>query len=98
MTTAAEDCFRKVRREVREAARQVNAYIQRARARALELGRPVGVVIRRSDSNPDIAYLGQPTGVPFNQPNSAHNALSINQAAVVVSNFRPWTAVITSPG
>jgi type II secretory pathway pseudopilin PulG len=43
-------------REVREAARQVNTYIQRARARALELGRPVGVVIRRSDSNPDIAY------------------------------------------
>ena len=43
-------------REVREAARQVNVYIQRARARALELGRPVGVVIRRSDSDPDIAY------------------------------------------
>ena len=35
-------------REVREAARQVNAYFQQARARARELGRPVGVMIRRS--------------------------------------------------
>ena len=34
-------------REVREAARQVNAYFQQAQARARELGRPVGVVIRR---------------------------------------------------
>ena len=43
-------------REVREAARQVNAYFQSARARARELGRPVGVVIRRSEANPETAY------------------------------------------
>ncbi len=34
-------------REVREAARQVSSYIQQARAKARELGRPVGVVISR---------------------------------------------------
>ena len=37
-------------REVREAARQVNAYFRQAQAKARELGRPVGVMIRRSPS------------------------------------------------
>lgn len=35
-------------REVREAARMVNAYFQQAQAKAKELNRPVGVMIRRS--------------------------------------------------
>lgn len=35
-------------REVREATRQISAYFQQAQARARELGRPVGVVIRRA--------------------------------------------------
>ncbi len=36
-------------RKIREAARQVNAFIARAKARAAELGRPVGVLIRRAN-------------------------------------------------
>ncbi|GIW95959.1 MAG: hypothetical protein KatS3mg110_4000 [Pirellulaceae bacterium] len=36
-------------RKIREAARQVNAFMARAKARAAELGRPVGVLIRRAD-------------------------------------------------
>lgn len=43
-------------REVREAARQVNAYFQSARTRAKQLGRPVGVVIRRAENDPNKAY------------------------------------------
>jgi hypothetical protein len=39
-------------------------------------------------SNPDVMYGGQPTGVPITQPDSAHNALSINNAAFTVANFR----------
>lgn len=35
-------------REIREAARQINAYMQQAQARAKELGRPVGVMIQRT--------------------------------------------------
>ncbi len=42
-------------REVREAARQINAYLQQAQARAKELNRPVGVMIRRTPALP-----GQP--------------------------------------
>lgn len=37
-------------REIREASRQINAYFQQAQTRARELGRPVGVMIRRSPS------------------------------------------------
>ena len=37
-------------REIREAARQINAYFQQAQMRAKELGRPVGVVLRRAPS------------------------------------------------
>lgn len=44
-------------REIREAARQVNAYFQQARARAKELGRPVGVMIRRGQpGNPEFDF------------------------------------------
>ena len=39
-------------------------------------------------SNPDVTYQGLPTGVAINQPDSAHNALSINQTALTVANFR----------
>ena len=40
-------------------------------------------------SNPDVLYLNLPTGVDIEQPDSAHNALTINQTAFTVSNFRP---------
>lgn len=36
-------------RKVREAAREVHLFLTQARARAVELGRPVGVLIRRAD-------------------------------------------------
>jgi hypothetical protein len=39
-------------------------------------------------SNPDVTYQGQPTGVPISEPNSAHNALTINQTAFTIANFR----------
>jgi prepilin-type N-terminal cleavage/methylation domain-containing protein len=35
-------------RKIREAAREVNLFLNRAKARAAELGRPVGVIIRRA--------------------------------------------------
>lgn len=40
-------------------------------------------------SNPDVLNGGTPTGIPLNQPQSAHNALSINNAAPTVASFRP---------
>ncbi len=43
---------------------------------------------RRSQfSNPDVLFVGTPTGVPEGQPNSADNARSINQAALTIANF-----------
>ncbi len=39
-------------------------------------------------SNPDVLYQELPTGVPIDQPDSAHNALTINQTALTVANFR----------
>jgi hypothetical protein len=39
-------------------------------------------------SNPDVDFDGEPTGVPINQPDRAHNALTINQTALTVANFR----------
>jgi hypothetical protein len=40
-------------------------------------------------SNPDVLNGGTPTGVPPLNSNSAHNALSINNAAFTVANWRP---------
>jgi hypothetical protein len=43
---------------------------------------------RRSQfSNPDVLFVGTPTGVPEGQPNSADNARSINLAAFTIANF-----------
>ncbi|NLE56732.1 MAG: hypothetical protein GX616_00110 [Planctomycetes bacterium] len=39
-------------------------------------------------SNPDVLYIGQPTGVPIDQPLPANNALTINQSAFTAANFR----------
>jgi len=44
-------------RGVREAARSVNVYLGSARNRAMELGRPVGVLIERLPTNPDAAMV-----------------------------------------
>jgi hypothetical protein len=39
-------------------------------------------------SNPDVDYTGLPTGVPVGEPDAAHNALTINNTALTVANFR----------
>lgn len=39
-------------------------------------------------SNPDVTFDGVPTGVPVGSPGEAHNALTINQTAQSVANFR----------
>jgi hypothetical protein len=46
-------------------------------------------------SNPDVHHDGAPTGVPPGMPGQAHNALSINNAAWTVSQFR--TSVCAPP-
>lgn len=49
-------------------------------------------------SNPDVEYDGEPTGIPPGEPNPAHNALSLNNAAYTVANFRPCLeASVTEP-
>jgi hypothetical protein len=39
-------------------------------------------------SNPDLTYNGFPTGVAITAPNSAHNALTLNNTAYNVANYR----------
>jgi hypothetical protein len=39
-------------------------------------------------SNPEVVYQGHPVGVPIGEPDSAHNALTINQTAFTIANFR----------
>jgi hypothetical protein len=39
-------------------------------------------------SNPEVSYLGKPTGVSSTAPNSADNRLTLNNTAPIVSNFR----------
>ncbi|MCH2129770.1 MAG: prepilin-type N-terminal cleavage/methylation domain-containing protein, partial [Pirellulaceae bacterium] len=41
-------------RDIREAARSVNAFLAAAQARAMELGRPVGVWLKRMPNNPNL--------------------------------------------
>ncbi len=40
-------------------------------------------------SNPGVLYQGVATGVATNLPNAAHNALTINNSAFTIANFRP---------
>ena len=39
-------------------------------------------------SNSDVSYEGEPTGLPVGDPDSAHNALTIENTAYNVANFR----------
>lgn len=54
-------------------------------------------------SNPDVTYLGAPTGVPIGQTGEAHNAQVLNTTKASVANFRtagantPPSVVITAP-
>jgi hypothetical protein len=47
-------------------------------------------------SNPNVSYNGYPTGIAEGQPNSADNALSINNTKSIVAQFR-ISASITPP-
>lgn len=40
-------------------------------------------------SNPEVAYDGVPTGVSLDEPLPSHNALSLQQTAAIVADFRP---------
>lgn len=51
-------------RRIREAARAANAYIGAARNRAMETGRPVGVVIERLEQQPEAAVILRMAEVP----------------------------------
>lgn len=39
-------------------------------------------------SNPNVSYLGTPTGVAIGQTDESHNAQTINNTALIVANFR----------
>ncbi len=43
-------------------------------------------------SNPDISYMGTPTGVPVGDADEAHNALTITQSAPFIAQNRPQIA------
>ncbi|GEM_PF-2574689 len=45
-------------------------------------------------SNPDVTFLGTPTGVAIGQSDEAHNAASINDARDYVATWRPTTVAL----
>ncbi len=51
-------------RRVREAARAINVYLGTARSRAIETGRPCGVILRRFDGQPECAMVLEQAEVP----------------------------------
>jgi len=51
-------------RRVREAARMANVYIASARIRAVELGRPCGVILQRFEGQPECAMVLHQAEVP----------------------------------
>src|SRR4029079_16576684 len=48
-------------------------------------------------SNPNVNYMGTPTGVALGDPNESSNALTINNSAFTVSNFRQSVLNSNSP-
>jgi hypothetical protein len=49
---------------------------------------PSGCSRIQNFSNPDVLYAGRPTGVDIGEPDSAHNAQTINLSRTVIANFR----------
>jgi hypothetical protein len=47
-------------------------------------------------SNPHVTYKGTPTGIPPDESDAAHNARSINQAALTVANWRDSVTTSTT--
>ncbi|MEO6457020.1 MAG: M12 family metallo-peptidase [Chloroflexia bacterium] len=56
-----------------------------------------GCARRQYFSNPNVLYNGCPTGVDENAPNSAHNALSMNNTAPIVAAWRSGPAATQTP-
>jgi hypothetical protein len=54
-----------------------------------------GIRIQRF-SNPNVSYYGTPTGVPVGNTYESYNALSINNAAYTIANFRQTVVPITN--
>lgn len=81
-------------RGVRELARAVNVYLGSARNRAMELGRPVGVLIERSLVKPNAAILLRQVDSP---PPYAGDVLD---ARIVLSAAGPgtWSVSFAPPG
>ncbi|MEO5803060.1 MAG: M12 family metallo-peptidase [Verrucomicrobiota bacterium] len=48
-------------------------------------------------SNPNVSYLGGPTGVAVGQSNQSHNAQTINNTAATVANFRQTVTATNLP-
>lgn len=51
-------------RRIREAARMINVYLGSARSRAMETGRPCGVVLQRMEGQPNAAFILRQAEVP----------------------------------
>lgn len=73
-------------RRIREAARAANAYIGAARNRAMETGRPVGVVIERLEQQPEAAVILRMAEVP---PPYAGDTLNARAQARVLTASAP---------
>jgi prepilin-type N-terminal cleavage/methylation domain-containing protein len=72
--------------KVREASRQVSIFFVAARARAVETGRAVGVMIERSDGNPNAAFVLNIVETP---PPYGGDTLSA-RVLLHTDSMRPW--------
>jgi prepilin-type N-terminal cleavage/methylation domain-containing protein len=97
---------------IREASRQMNVYLSGAKARALEIGRPVGVSIQRTQNGSNLAfevfmvespppYTGDIafSGVPGQQPDATIRRRSVSGTVeyVVLFEFNTSTGVAPFP-
>src|SRR5262245_48663681 len=70
-------------RRTREASREINAMITRVKARAAEIGRPVGLSIRRS-GNDDRAFFSYQLGIVESPPPYGGD-LNSSKAAITIA-------------
>ena len=78
-------------REIREAARQIDAYMARAKSRAMTLGRPVGVLFTPQEANRSAAFQISIVEVPL--PYAGDSTAS--RAEIVASTNNVWTAKLS---
>jgi prepilin-type N-terminal cleavage/methylation domain-containing protein len=82
-------------RRTREAARAVDVYISSARNRAMETGRPCGVMIRRMDGLPQCAAVLQQVEVPPPYAGDTLNATAQLQMGPVSGGLATVSAQLT---